>query len=1010
MDIGSLTGEISLEDTLSTALDVAGEKVKEFAELFEGMIGESIAGSALLVTAIAGVGATVFGLAEHAGKAGEEVEDFSVKTGIAVQNIGPLKFAVDAAGGSLDQMNSLLMRMTMKEASDGAGKFSGALKDLGINASDFSKMDSEQKILALGQGFRDGAIAGTKMSDAIALMGRGGANMIPVLEKLTPELMAIAQQSAIIWTPESVAAAEEFGVQTNVVRQSLENLTTRIGAELLPAMSSLATELVKDPAFLNSMTVATGLLAHGLGYAVEVSGYLVTGFLSLGAGVVNLYGMFATGAQKIDEFTLGVLNALNKIPGVSSITQGAISALTADIEINKGKVADAQKTYDALVTVGGSVYDVTQSMGKGLLEVGSAATDKAAPGINAVGAATLAATEAQKKYAAALAEYNSVTGSTYLSIIKDIGNETYEGIKYDHDRGVSTETLAQIYGVTATQIGQVIKTEETWKKTQSEINKLIADAGQPLEEFSSKLQKLGTIVPQAYFENAGKVGLSLESIEQGVRGIGTEIQTVGTIAPTSLQSMYDALTMNEKIAYKLQGDFAALPNILISAFEGGGNVLGAVKAFGSKIGDSLLGAGGPLAGITAKVTSSVASMASGLGSTVASLAGTVVGGLATGGISLAIQGAVIGIKALVGIGKASQAELDARKSQDQLVTQLRTLATEAQKTQGAFTDAYHTIAIVARDAYIQTGESADQAEVHVAALLNTHNPQAYAAAMADLNAVLADQQQDAADLDTAIQKYGFSIAELGPTMQKQELTKQAVGLENDFRLLAGSGIDVNTVLEHMGGSINDFLHLAMQTGQEVPSEMEPMLQKMVDMGTLTDANGVQITDLGASGITFSETMTQGFQKVVDKLTLLIDTISATSGAINAIPTHKTVTVDVSYNDPGFNMGAPNVEGEGAATGGFVTSAGIQHFAGGGTVLPFTPRGTDTVPAMLTPGEEITSVPDRKTQAAAMQGLQDSQKMLMAQLATIQKILQNQPRAIGAAVSDAIVLAPRRRVG
>jgi hypothetical protein len=117
------------------------------------------------------------------------------------------------------------------------------------------------------------------------------------------------------------------------------------------------------------------------------------------------------------------------------------------------------------------------------------------------------------------------------------------------------------------------------------------------------------------------------------------------------------------------------------------------------------------------------------------------------------------------------------------------------------------------------------------------------------------------------------------------------------------------------------------------------------------------------GITFAETMTQGFKKVVDKLTELINKISATTGAINAIPSSKTITIDTVYTESYPSQDTSNSDAY-ASSGGLVTAHGIQHFAGGGMVLPFRPMGTDTVPAMLTPGEMVLT---RRQQRAVFGG-------------------------------------------
>jgi hypothetical protein len=72
------------------------------------------------------------------------------------------------------------------------------------------------------------------------------------------------------------------------------------------------------------------------------------------------------------------------------------------------------------------------------------------------------------------------------------------------------------------------------------------------------------------------------------------------------------------------------------------------------------------------------------------------------------------------------------------------------------------------------------------------------------------------------------------------------------------------------------------------------------------------------------------------------------------------------NDFGINQDTPIVPA--GATGGFVTANGIQHFMAGGRVLPFVPRGTDTVPAMLAPGEIILNAAQQKGLSGALGGV------------------------------------------
>ncbi|HEY3043159.1 MAG TPA: hypothetical protein VGJ39_03990 [Vicinamibacterales bacterium] len=159
-----------------------------------------------------------------------------------------------------------------------------------------------------------------------------------------------------------------------------------------------------------------------------------------------------------------------------------------------------------------------------------------------------------------------------------------------------------------------------------------------------------------------------------------------------------------------------------------------------------------------------------------------------------------------------------------------------------------------------------------------------------LGAFANEQAADAERLTAAIQRYGFSFEELGPKLQNQRLHEQATELIEDWRVLVGAGIDIDTVSTKMSSSMNDYLHLALKTGAEVPAALRPILEHMVNLGVLTDVSGAKVTDLGLLNITWSESMTAGFDRVVAKLQQLIDSLQRTGSAISSIP--RNVNVDV----------------------------------------------------------------------------------------------------------------------
>jgi hypothetical protein len=226
---------------------------------------------------------------------------------------------------------------------------------------------------------------------------------------------------------------------------------------------------------------------------------------------------------------------------------------------------------------------------------------------------------------------------------------------------------------------------------------------------------------------------------------------------------------------------------------------------------------------------------------------------------------------------------------------------------------------VIRDSAIRAGFDMDR-------LLNTRRVKDVQAAWDDLTAAIAFQEQAMATLEQVAQKYGFTIQELGPAFAAQQLDKQAQELWQDFQLLTAAGVDTDAVLGRMQGSVNAFVQAALKTGTEIPLAMAPMLQRMVELGLLTDENGAIITDLEQTGVRFAETLSQGFDRVIEAVRELTAAITRELGpAIEDIPAVRVQT----YRDTIDTEGSTN--GDVLHTGGMIGAAAMTR------ILPFVPR-------------------------------------------------------------------------
>jgi hypothetical protein len=235
-------------------------------------------------------------------------------------------------------------------------------------------------------------------------------------------------------------------------------------------------------------------------------------------------------------------------------------------------------------------------------------------------------------------------------------------------------------------------------------------------------------------------------------------------------------------------------------------------------------------------------------------------------------------------------------------------------------------------------------------MFSTRKVKDFEAEVAKLNKALQQQEEDALRLDNAMQKYGFSIADMGDKFQQTQITKGFKEMAEDFRVLIGAGADFNEVAKRMAPEFGSLIQTAIETGSTVPKELEPIIKKMIEMGVLTDRNGDKFTDLAQ--VPFAESLTEGFDRIVAAVDRLNESISGIVGNLNRVRDAAAGAGDAISNIPDTGRpGTPEDSPVMVSRGGFIRGVGdVQYFAGGG----FIPRGTDTVPAMLTPGEVVLS--------------------------------------------------------
>jgi gas vesicle protein len=249
-------------------------------------------------------------------------------------------------------------------------------------------------------------------------------------------------------------------------------------------------------------------------------------------------------------------------------------------------------------------------------------------------------------------------------------------------------------------------------------------------------------------------------------------------------------------------------------------------------------------------------------------------------------------------------------------------------------------------------------------------------------ALLGMAQNSGPSLDevtAAAERYGLKLDDLGPKVQQLRITETANQIAADFETLTAAGVPfevmmkdttkrvtdtgasfdsmseqaqkayldaggvVSTVTTGMHNSIQEMVTKAMASGAELPRSMQPIIAKLIEAGGpngLVDQFGNALTDV--SQLNFAADLSGMFEELITKLDKLISKITnGVGGALDGI------------TDRDFNWNYNEDPGRGDESRGYA-GGGVVYAAGG-----YRARGTDIVPAMLTPGERVLTVAENR---------------------------------------------------
>lgn len=1001
------------------------------AQQKSGVFTNALAGAqTALITQLAAVaGPAALGFAAKAAlDYADNLVKLSDRTGIGIVALQRLGAIAEASGNSLEDIAGAVNKF-QKNIQEGSPAAVAAIQRIGVSINDLLKQSPDEQFITIAKAIQRIPDPATQAAIAMEIFGKSGAQLLPTLKGDIDKLA----DSTVKMSAESVKALDDFGDALGQLKTSAVN----IAGEILAAFLKTA-QGVKDAA---KAVLEAG--SQGVGKPAETTPELLRNQPRFASSRVG-----APQPKLITPELLGG-SQLN-IPG--GLLGGAVQALT-------GLPAAAATAADAL----GRVHDRINLLDRGAQALGLT-FDEYEKKLGEVDQKILAATrdtgnlsDAQQRSVLALRSLGLSYGDIAIKLgVSELAIKGYdEGLNdtVTRMRANTTETgkfqqelgkmivgfdqagkaVVGFHGVFRTDFdlplaGAITDLAEVTRSTE-----IFAAAQKRTREALTTALATPTGLPnvQPVHKDLIDAARETETWNGDVRLLGQSLQEMGRLSDGALGDIAQdivGIVRSFELAEKAALDFSKANTTAGKALalaSGGAAVLGATGS-GSTIGRV---AGGALSGATLGF-----SVAGPIGAGVGAIAGGIVGlvrGLRDNDSEKQINGVRQAfVDAAGGLGELNKHAVEATGS----------LALVQSLLSAKNADQYNAAVKGLSDAFAaQDKRATDLADavggiVTAAQRVGSSVPKALQPALAkliDMKGLTDDERQALKDLSAqgpdfgALEQkasdLGITLEQLGPKFQQQHIDTVAHSYQDAFDELTDAGGDVGGVLTGLSPKINALLSDATKFGVSVPLSMKPMLDKMLELGLLTDDSGKKLDTL--AGFNFDDSKSP-LDKSIETLSKAIDNLgnilkglpaiagtaaSGIQGALDGV--HPEIIVDVSFNDHGgYSGGGQGGGAEAAATGGRVTAFGIQRFGGGGRVLPFIPRGTDTVPAMLTPGEIVLNADQQAAVAAAMSqaGTSLSTAALERKLDALTRRLTDQnrrmPEAIAMQVKAAIAKA------
>ena len=227
--------QATLKRVKSTLMGVAGVAKTAGLAMSKAMLATGIGA---IVSGVSAATAAVMRFSSM----GAGIDDVAKRTGASAEGLSQLQYAAEQSGATLADVEKGMRKLgdVTTQAANGSKSAQAALAAVGLTAEQLSSLSVEERMLAIAQGLSQIADPSQRASVAMDLLGKSGANLLPMMEEGASgvrAMMAEADALGLTISGPQAEAAAKFDDAFAKLSATFSTFSKIVGTALAPVLA-----------------------------------------------------------------------------------------------------------------------------------------------------------------------------------------------------------------------------------------------------------------------------------------------------------------------------------------------------------------------------------------------------------------------------------------------------------------------------------------------------------------------------------------------------------------------------------------------------------------------------------------------------------------------------------------------------------------------------------------------------------------------------------------------------